>query len=99
MSSEKHSLDSPQKNEAKSESAQTNLESGITPHEVEIDTSTETVYFGQQMMNLFFLLCCEDALLLFSLKSLIEVPLVVSIILFHVTISLFAVKGNCLSIG
>lgn len=72
MSSEKHSLDSPQKNEAKSESAQTNLESGITPHEVEIDTSTETVYFGQQMMNLFFLLCCEDALLLFSLKSLIE---------------------------
>ncbi|KAB1217722.1 Syntaxin-binding protein 5-like [Morella rubra] len=72
MSSEKHSLDSPRKNEAKSESAQTNLESGITPHEVEIDTSTETVYFGQQMMNLFFLLCCEDALLLFSLKSLIE---------------------------
>ncbi|XP_062156010.1 uncharacterized protein LOC133863892 isoform X2 [Alnus glutinosa] len=64
----KHSLNSAQK----SESAPTNLQSGITAHEVELDTSGETEDFGQGLINLFLLLCCEDALFLYSLKSMIE---------------------------
>lgn len=68
----KHSLNSAQKNEAKSESAPTNLQSGITAHGVELDTPGETADFGQGLINLFLLLCREDALLLYSLKSMIE---------------------------
>ena len=79
MSSKKHSLNSPQKSEAKSDSAQTNLQSAST-HEVELDTSSETVYYVKQLMNFFILLCCEDALLLYSVKSMIKVPLVISIV-------------------
>lgn len=71
MSSKKHSLNSPQKSEAKSDSAQTNLQSAST-HEVELDTSSETVYYVKQLMNFFILLCCEDALLLYSVKSMIK---------------------------
>jgi hypothetical protein len=89
-------LNSAQKSEAKSESAPTNLQSGITAHEVELDTPSETADFGQGLINLFLLLCCEDALLLYSLKSMIEVTLVVSIIFFSISTSLFASKLDCL---
>ncbi|KAK4835083.1 hypothetical protein QYF36_004989 [Acer negundo] len=32
----------------------------------------ETTYFGQRLKDLFVLLCCEDSLLLYSLKSVIQ---------------------------
>ncbi|XP_050250794.1 uncharacterized protein LOC126697743 isoform X2 [Quercus robur] len=70
MSSKKQSLNSPQKSEARSDFVQTNLQSGST-HEVELD-SNETVYYVQQSMNLFILLCCEDALFLYSFESVIK---------------------------
>ncbi|KAI9157539.1 hypothetical protein LWI28_024104 [Acer negundo] len=38
----------------------------------ELETSTETTYFGQRLKDLFVLLCCEDSLLLYSLKSVIQ---------------------------
>ncbi|XP_075671300.1 uncharacterized protein LOC142640875 isoform X2 [Castanea sativa] len=70
MSSKKRSLNSPQKSEARSDFVQTNLQSEST-HEVELD-SNETVYCVQQSMNLFILLCCEDALFLYSFESVIK---------------------------
>nr|XP_023903729.1 uncharacterized protein LOC112015552 isoform X4 [Quercus suber] len=70
MSSKKQSLNSPQKSEARSDFVQTNLQSGST-HEVELD-SHETVYYVQQSMNLFILLCCEDALFFYSFESVIK---------------------------
>ncbi|KAG6728776.1 hypothetical protein I3842_02G190500 [Carya illinoinensis] len=72
VSNKKHSLNSHPKSEDKGESAQSNLQSGSTPHEVQLETSSETACFGLQSMSLFFLLCCEDALLLYPLKSMTE---------------------------
>ncbi|KAK1570619.1 hypothetical protein Q3G72_004612 [Acer saccharum] len=60
-------------NEAKNESAQTNAVEKDIPLAAELETSTETTYFGQRLKDLFVLLCCEDSLLLFSLKSVIQV--------------------------
>ena len=81
MSSKKQSLNSPQKSEARSDFVQTNLQSGST-HEVELD-SNETVYYVQQSMNLVILLCCEDALFLYSFESVIKVPLVTALLFQH----------------
>ncbi|TXG50110.1 hypothetical protein EZV62_025985 [Acer yangbiense] len=72
MSIEKHSLISPQNSEAKNESAQTNADEKDIPLAAELETSTETTYFGQRLKDLFVLLCCEDSLLLYSLKSVIQ---------------------------
>ncbi|KAK3229090.1 hypothetical protein Dsin_001038 [Dipteronia sinensis] len=69
MSIEKHSPNSPQNSKAKNESAQANADDENIPLAAELETSPETTYFGQRLKNLFVLLCCEDSLLLYSLKS------------------------------
>ncbi|KAL5734318.1 hypothetical protein ACOSP7_032179 [Xanthoceras sorbifolium] len=72
MSIDKHSLSSPQNSEAKTESAQTTTNNKNIPLAAELEPSIETTYFGQRLNDLFVLLCCEDSLWLYSLKSLIQ---------------------------
>ncbi|KAI5346587.1 hypothetical protein L3X38_014466 [Prunus dulcis] len=72
VSSEKHSLEVSPRNEAKSDRAQTSADSGSTQLDIEPDTSTETAYFAQRLLNVSVLLCCENTLQLCSLKSVLE---------------------------
>ncbi|KAK9283990.1 hypothetical protein L1049_012248 [Liquidambar formosana] len=67
VSSEKHSLNLSQNSEDKNEPPQTSSHCGSNQLEVEVDTSTETMSSGQSV-----LFCCEDALCLYSLKSVIQ---------------------------
>lgn len=78
-SSKNDPLNSNQKNETKSEPDQGVTRSGSTPLEVDSETSPRTAYSRQRVENILLLLCCEDALHLYSMKSLKEVPLVLSI--------------------
>ncbi|GLT31484.1 hypothetical protein SLA2020_062170 [Shorea laevis] len=68
---EKHSLKPSQILESKSEPAQSDTDHGITPSGGEIESNDEVAYFGQ-MSNLLILFCFEDALQLYSMKSLIQ---------------------------
>ncbi|XP_057979666.1 uncharacterized protein LOC131165686 isoform X2 [Malania oleifera] len=70
---EKHSLNSSHKSELIIEPVQTNSvpESNLVGIERDTSTSIETIS-GQRLMDLTVLLCCEDALCLYSLKSLIQ---------------------------
>lgn len=79
LSSAKHSVSSPQDSEPKNEPTQVNAKHGSIPLVAELETSTETTYSGQRLMELFILLCCENALWLYSLNSVIQVPLTISI--------------------
>ncbi|PQQ14007.1 lethal(2) giant larvae protein homolog SRO77-like isoform X1 [Prunus yedoensis var. nudiflora] len=54
--SEKHSLEVSPRNEAKSDHAQTSADSASTQLDVEPDTSRETAYFAQRLLNVCFTL-------------------------------------------
>ncbi|OAY38396.1 uncharacterized protein LOC110624780 isoform X2 [Manihot esculenta] len=71
-SSKNDPLNSNQKNETKSEPDQGVTRSGSTPLEVDSETSPRTAYSRQRVENILLLLCCEDALHLYSMKSLKE---------------------------
>lgn len=87
--SEKHSLEVSPRNEAKSDHAQTSADSASTQLDVEPDTSRETAYFAQRLLNVSVLLCCENTLQLCSLKSLLEVPLCYHFDFEHLHISFY----------
>ncbi|XP_031264245.1 uncharacterized protein LOC116122548 isoform X2 [Pistacia vera] len=72
LSSAKHSVSSPRDSEPKNEPTQVNAKHGSIPLVAEPETSTETSYSGQRLMDLFVLLCCENALWLYSLNSVIQ---------------------------
>ncbi|KAH9767142.1 V-SNARE coiled-coil domain-containing protein [Citrus sinensis] len=71
-SSEKQSLNTPQNSKATSEPDQTNANTGSDPVVAELETSTEATYLERIFEHLFVLLCYEDALWLYPLKSLIQ---------------------------
>uniref|UniRef100_A0A5B7BCF9 V-SNARE coiled-coil homology domain-containing protein n=1 Tax=Davidia involucrata TaxID=16924 RepID=A0A5B7BCF9_DAVIN len=71
-SSEKHSLVSSQDCGAKNEPAQTNAHHESDSLETEFVTSTPASYLGQRFTDSLVLLCSEDALCLYSSKSLIQ---------------------------
>ncbi|KAH9702538.1 V-SNARE coiled-coil domain-containing protein [Citrus sinensis] len=71
-SSEKQSLNAPQNSKATSEPDQTNANTGSDPVVAELETSTEATYLERIFEHLFVLLCYEDALWLYPLKSLIQ---------------------------
>ncbi|KAL9418601.1 hypothetical protein AB3S75_036539 [Citrus x aurantiifolia] len=71
-SSEKQSLKTPQNSRATSEPDQTNANTGSDPVVAELETSTEATYLERIFEHLFVLLCYEDALWLYPLKSLIQ---------------------------
>lgn len=79
-SCENPSMISSQDPEAKSERAQTNAHHQHDSVETESDALTQATYFGQDFVDSIVLICCEDALHLYSLKSLIKVPLLPSIL-------------------
>lgn len=60
---------------AKNEPIPDNSEVGTNSHEVEHDSCPETAYSGENLLELFVLLCCEDSLRLYSTKSVIQVSL------------------------
>ncbi|KAH9702537.1 V-SNARE coiled-coil domain-containing protein [Citrus sinensis] len=72
-SSEKQSLNAPQNSKATSEPDQTNANTGSDPVVAELETSTEATYLERIFEHLFVLLCYEDALWLYPLKSLIQI--------------------------
>lgn len=72
-------MSSPRDSEPKNEPTQVNAKHGSIPLVAEPETPTETTYSGQRSMELFVLLCCENALWLYSLNSVIQVPLIYSI--------------------
>ncbi|XP_057989734.1 uncharacterized protein LOC110657239 isoform X2 [Hevea brasiliensis] len=72
VSSKKDPLDSTQTNETKSEPDQGVTQCGSTPLDVDRETSAETAYSRQRVENIILLVCCEDALHLYSMKSLKE---------------------------
>ncbi|KAH9767136.1 V-SNARE coiled-coil domain-containing protein [Citrus sinensis] len=72
-SSEKQSLNTPQNSKATSEPDQTNANTGSDPVVAELETSTEATYLERIFEHLFVLLCYEDALWLYPLKSLIQI--------------------------
>ncbi|KAI8564240.1 hypothetical protein RHMOL_Rhmol03G0166700 [Rhododendron molle] len=71
-SCENPSMISSQDPEAKSERAQTNAHHQRDSVETESDAFTQATYFGQDFVDSIVLICCEDALHLYSLKSLIK---------------------------
>lgn len=75
-SSEKQLLNSSQNCKTTSEPDQTNANPGSDPVVAELETSTEATYLECISEHLFVLLCYEDALWLYPLKSVIQVPLV-----------------------
>ncbi|CAL5322708.1 unnamed protein product [Camellia sinensis] len=72
VSSEKLSLNSSQDPEAKTEPTQTKSHPEHDSIDTESDTSAQATYLGPNFMDSLVLLCCEDALRLYSLKSLIK---------------------------
>ncbi|XP_058207273.1 uncharacterized protein LOC131320562 isoform X1 [Rhododendron vialii] len=71
-SCENPSMISSQDPEAKSERAQTNAHHQHDSVETKSDAFTQATYFGQDFVDSIVLICCEDALHLYSLKSLIK---------------------------
>ncbi|XP_048231626.1 uncharacterized protein LOC8265361 isoform X2 [Ricinus communis] len=69
MSSEKHSRNSTQNSETNSEPDQGLIHCAL---KVDHETSSETSYYRQRIENFYLLLCFEDELQLYSLKSLNE---------------------------
>ncbi|XP_024024685.1 uncharacterized protein LOC21391078 isoform X2 [Morus notabilis] len=67
--SEEHLQEPPQSSEAKNVPSQTDAHSRSTELEVGVVPSYD---FPQRLMNFLILLCCEDALYLYSLDSMIE---------------------------
>ncbi|XP_065869531.1 uncharacterized protein [Euphorbia lathyris] len=68
-----HSSETTKKNETKSVPHQGVTDSsGNTPPKVDSEISAQTTYPRQRAENLLLLLCCEDALHLYSFKSLKE---------------------------
>ncbi|XP_060674282.1 uncharacterized protein LOC107430890 isoform X2 [Ziziphus jujuba] len=57
---------------AKNEPASDNSQVGINSHEMEHDSCPENSYPGENLLDLFVLLCCEDSLRLYSTKSVIQ---------------------------
>lgn len=78
-SGENPSMISSQDPEAKSEQAQTNAHHQHDSVETD-DAFTQATYFGQDFADSIVLICCEDVLHLYSLTSLIKVPLLPSIL-------------------
>ncbi|KAH9767140.1 V-SNARE coiled-coil domain-containing protein [Citrus sinensis] len=72
IGNEKQSLNTPQNSKATSEPDQTNANTGSDPVVAELETSTEATYLERIFEHLFVLLCYEDALWLYPLKSLIQ---------------------------
>ncbi|KAL6980725.1 hypothetical protein U1Q18_022362 [Sarracenia purpurea var. burkii] len=70
--SENPSLISSQDPVAKTEPAQTNAHKEHDSVETESDSIATSIYLEQNLMDLLVLLCCENALHLYSLKSLIK---------------------------
>lgn len=71
VSGEKHSLNSSPNSGAKSEPTQTSSRCGNSQLEIEVDTN-ETTSSGQRLLEMPVLFCCDDALCLYSLKSVIQ---------------------------
>ncbi|KAH7854128.1 hypothetical protein Vadar_010404 [Vaccinium darrowii] len=71
-SSENPSMISCHDPEAKSEPAQTNAHNHQHSVEAESDAFAEATFLGQNSVDSIVLICCEDALHLYSLKSLIK---------------------------
>ncbi|KAM1406799.1 hypothetical protein ACFXTH_001430 [Malus domestica] len=70
--SAKQSLDVSQITEAKKDQAQNDADPASSQPEVEQDTTSKTAYFVQRSTNTTVLLCCDNALQMCSLKSVIE---------------------------
>nr|XP_011469925.1 PREDICTED: uncharacterized protein LOC101299721 isoform X2 [Fragaria vesca subsp. vesca] len=71
-SAKKQSSDSPHKGEVKLDNVPPNADSGGTQLVVDPDTSIKTAYFVQRSLNICVLLCCDNTLHLYSLKSALE---------------------------
>ncbi|XP_043724332.1 uncharacterized protein LOC122671267 isoform X2 [Telopea speciosissima] len=54
------------------DSAPSNTSSGIKPEEVELQTSSEITCSGEKLLDSVVVLCCEDTVRLYSLKSVIQ---------------------------
>lgn len=67
-----HSFNFTQDNEAKTEPDQGVAHCGSTRLEPDNEASAKTVCSGQRLPNFLLLVCCEDALYLYSMKSLNE---------------------------
>ncbi|KAJ7963959.1 transducin family protein / WD-40 repeat family protein [Quillaja saponaria] len=72
LSSEKISLNSPQNNEAISETPEATTQSVSAVIEVEAVSSPEISYVIQRLSNSLLLLCCDSELSLYSMKSVVE---------------------------
>ncbi|KAF8395898.1 hypothetical protein HHK36_019853 [Tetracentron sinense] len=72
LSNENHPQQSFQDSDAKNEHVQTNTCSETNQQEVHLHTSSETTYPVEIVLDSLVLLCCEDALRLNSLKSVIQ---------------------------
>ncbi|KAF8396949.1 hypothetical protein HHK36_018585 [Tetracentron sinense] len=72
LSNENHPQQLFQDSDAKKEPVQTNTYSENNQQEVNLHTSTETTYPVERVLESLVLLCCEDALRLYSLKSVIQ---------------------------
>lgn len=68
VSSEKHSLNTSPYDKASNETEQ--IDSPSKRYLLEVKKSCP----GQRLMDLSVLLCCEDALYLYSLKRMVQVP-------------------------
>lgn len=73
VSSGTHSQSTPKKSEEKSNSLPAYAHSGSTLKDAEAETSSGIAILEPTIANLFILLCCETALYLHSLKTMIEV--------------------------
>lgn len=82
-SSEIQSENSPQNNKTKNEPDQTYANYGSDPVKAELEISSETAYLGRLLIDLFVILCCQDAFLLYPLKSLIQVRLILPSFIFN----------------
>ncbi|XP_022146764.1 uncharacterized protein LOC111015892 isoform X2 [Momordica charantia] len=72
VSSGTHSQSTPKKSEEKSNSLPAYAHSGSTLKDAEAETSSGIAILEPTIANLFILLCCETALYLHSLKTMIE---------------------------
>ncbi|KAJ4977644.1 hypothetical protein NE237_008424 [Protea cynaroides] len=71
-SQEKHPQHLSHEITVQNDSAPFNIGSGIKPDEVELHTSCETPCSGEKLLDSVVVLCCEDTIRLYSVKSVIQ---------------------------
>ncbi|XP_042514167.1 uncharacterized protein LOC122088875 isoform X2 [Macadamia integrifolia] len=71
-SHEKHPQHQSHEITVQNDSAPSNTSSGIKPEEVELQTSSEITSSGEKLLDSIVVLCCEDTVRLYSLKSVIQ---------------------------